>query len=140
MIGFAAPPTVTDRVREIRRIAIFGTVGCIAFGVHFGVVVALVTENLAPLLANVFGFLCAFGVSFLGHHRFTFPESRGRNRIRALHRFLRVAVLGFVANEALFWVLLRTTQLPYQLILLTVLATVAAMTLLLSKYWAFADD
>jgi len=140
MTGFPPTPTVTDRIREIRRIAIFGTVGSIAFGVHFGVVVMLVTKNLAPLLANVVGFLCAFGVSFVGHNQYTFPESGGRDRMRALHRFLRVAVLGFIVNETLFWVFLRATGLPYQLILLAVLTTVAAMTLLLSKYWAFADD
>lgn len=114
----------------------FGLVGASAAAVHFGVVWLLVSQGmLAALIANVLGFLLAFGVSFLGHHRLSFAAQQARGR-DALPRFALVAVLGFVSNELMYAVLLRW-GMEYRLALLLVLITVAAMTWLLSRHWAF---
>jgi len=126
--------------RSLRQLAIFGIVGVAAFLTHFAIVIAIVPLGLVPLTANVIGFLCAFGVSYYGHSTWTFPANGDRKRLRALHRFFRVAVGAFLANETLFWMLLQWTDLPYQLALIIVLTLVAAGTLVLSKYWAFADE
>jgi putative flippase GtrA len=128
------------RLGALRQISIFCAVGAAAFMTHFGVVIAVVPLGLHPLIANVVGFLCAFGVSFIGHNHWTFPGPHDRDRARALHRFFTVAVSSFAINETLLWLMLLLTRLPYQLALLIVLVIVAALTLLLSKYWAFADD
>lgn len=125
---------------SLRELSTFCIVGAVAFAVHFSVVVAIVPLGITALLANVLGFLCAFCVSFLGHNHLTFPAAGNRDRWRAMHRFARTALLGFVGNETLYWLLLRTTDLPYQLSLAIVLAVVAAVTLALSKFWAFADE
>ena len=125
---------------SLRQLLIFGIVGTAAFLTHFATVIAIVPLGLVPLAANVIGFLGAVGVSYYGHSSWTFPTRGDRNRLRSLHRFLRVAVFAFLANEALFWILLRRTDLSYQLALIIVLAAVAAGTLLVSKYWAFADE
>lgn len=119
------------------RILAFGLVGCAAAAVHFSVVCVLVPLHLPPLLANVFGFLVAFGVSFAGHDRWTFP-SQGRAKRPAAARFFVVACTAFVLNETLY-ALLLLTGLDYRPALLLVLATVALMTWLWSKHWAFAD-
>lgn len=114
----------------------FGLVGATAAAVHFGVVWLLVSQGLAAaLLANVLGFALAFGVSFVGHHRLSFAAHGARGR-EALPRFAAVALLGFVSNEAMYALLLRL-GLEYRLALLLVLVTVAAMTWLLSRHWAF---
>jgi len=114
----------------------FGLVGASAAAVHFGVVWLLVSQGmLAALIANVLGFLLAFGVSFLGHHRLSFAAQQARGR-DALPRFALVAVLGFVSNELMYAVLLRW-GMEYRLALLLVLITVAAMTWLLSRHCAF---
>lgn len=125
---------------DLRRVGVFGLVGSAAFATHYSVVLVLVPLGLQALVSNIVGFLCAFALSYVGHGTWTFPPTVHRDRRRALHRFLGVAVLGFVVNELLFWAFLRWTDLPYQIALIVVLTIVAGETLLLSKHWAFADE
>ncbi len=52
---------------RVHRIGLFVFVGAAAAAVHFGVVKGLVDHfRVAPLLANIVGWLVAFGVSFWG--------------------------------------------------------------------------
>lgn len=121
----------------MRQIVAFGAVGATAFLVHFGVVAATVPLGVAPLIANVLGFLAAFAVSFVGHGRWSFP-AEGRPVAPALKRFAVVAVGGFVLNETAYAALLRATSLDYRVALVLVLVGVAALTWLAGRYWAFA--
>jgi putative flippase GtrA len=121
----------------LARLAWFIAVGCTAAAVHFGVVVLLVEfTGLAPLLANVAGWLVAFIVSFCGQWRLTFRGSGAPWR-QALRRFFLISLGGFSANEATYAVLLHFSALPYDLLLALVLVAVAVMTYLLSSRWAF---
>jgi putative flippase GtrA len=122
---------------RFRELVAFGAVGGAAFLVHFAIVAAVVPLGVAPLVANVLGFLAAFCVSFVGHARWSFP-AEGRPVRPALVRFAAVAVAGFVVNETAYAVLLRTTQLDYRVALVIVLAGVAGVTWLAGRYWAFA--
>jgi hypothetical protein len=121
-----------------RQLFWFGAVGVTAMLVHLSsVVLIFVPLGLAPLLANIIGFLLAFQVSHSGHRRFTFqdqesPASSSRGR------FFLVALLSFAVNEVLFWLLLRFTTLDYRIALGMVLVAVAALTFVLARYWAFA--
>lgn len=116
----------------------FVLVGCAAFAMHFSVVSALVPAGLPPLVANVVGFLCAFGVSYFGHERWSFP-ARMRDSARAVRRFFVVASCGFAFNEVLYGVLLGLTGLGYRLALFAVLLLTAVATFVASRFWAFAD-
>ncbi len=122
---------------RIRELVAFGVVGVMAALVHFAVVAATVPFGVAPLLANVLGFLAAFAVSFLGHGGWTFP-AEGRPVAAALKRFAVVAVSGFALNESAYAVLLRWTDLDYRVALFVVLVGVAGLTWLAGRYWAFA--
>ncbi len=114
----------------------FGAVGGSAAAVHFAVVWLLVgTWQWPALAANVMGFLLAFGVSFVGHHRLTFAAQQADGR-QALPRFFGVALLGFTCNELLYALLLHV-GVEYRLALLVVLVAVAAMTWWLGRHWAF---
>lgn len=126
----------TKRV-GVREVVAFGVVGGTAFLVHFAVVAATVPLGVAPLLANVLGFLAAFAVSFVGHGRWSFP-AEGRPVGPALQRFAVVAIGGFALNESAYAVLLRATSLDYRVALFIVLAGVAGLTWLAGRYWAFA--
>ncbi|HEU4618107.1 MAG TPA: GtrA family protein, partial [Gammaproteobacteria bacterium] len=64
--------------------------------------------------------------------------SAGREKRRAAARFLAVACSSFALNETLYWAVLAT-GLDYRIALVLVLGIVALVTLLLSRYWAFAD-
>lgn len=119
------------------RLAWFVAVGCTAAAVHFGMVVALVEfMGLAPLLANVGGWLVAFIVSFCGQWLLTFRASGAPWR-QALRRFFLVSLGGFTFNEVAYALLLHFSALPYDLLLALVLVAVAVMTYLLSSRWAF---
>ena len=115
----------------------FLIVGASAAAVHMLVVWLLVEQQgWHPLLSNTLGFLVAFCVSFAGHHGLTFAK-QGVRAVQSLPRFALVALLGFVSNELMFAALLKL-GMDYRLALFLVLMVVAAMTWILSKYWAFA--
>lgn len=123
----------------ISQLAFFGGVGAAAAATHYLVVLALVPLGLHPLLANVVAFAVAFQVSYFGHRHLTFASTaRQLPHRQTLPRFLLVAVTSFLLNEAMFFLLLRYTTLPYQLSLAIVLVTVAALTFVLSRRFAFA--
>lgn len=119
------------------RVIWFVSVGCCAALTHLGVVIALVNQlHVAPLLANIVGWLVAFGVSFAGHFRMTFRAQQSPI-LQASIRFFMVSAAGFVINEAAYAVLLHFNWLPYDAGLAVVLIAVAIGTYVLSRHWAF---
>lgn len=101
-------------------------------------VVALVSlAGWWPLAANVVGWLVAFLVSFLGHHRLSF-RGHGKPWQHTMPRFLLVSAMGFAINEASYAAALHWSGLRYDLVLLAVLLLVAAATYWLGRSWAFA--
>mgnify|MGYP003584852727 FL=1 len=129
------------RLRELFRVMGFGIVGLTAAAVHYWVVIGLVELlHIAPLQANVGGFIVAFWVSYFGHRHWTFSDavaSHAPGAQQSFLRFLAVALLGFCMNELLFYLLLRFAGLPYYVALAIVVFTVAVMTYILSRLWAF---
>ena len=120
-----------------RQLLKFGVVGASAAAVHMLVVIALVQQlALHPLLANIGAFLTAFIVSYVGHRQWTF-EAQNQSHASTGPKFFLVAVLGFISNEALFYLFLNYLPLPYYVSLFIVLILVAASTFILSKIWAF---
>ena len=108
--------------------------------VHLGsVALVLVPLGSPPLVANVFAFLLAFQVSYLGHHRFTFSAAEAPVA-RSRRRFFLVALGSFLVNEAMYALLLRYTELDYRMALVLVLVTVAALTFVSARQWAFAGE
>jgi putative flippase GtrA len=115
----------------------FGLVGAAAAATHFAVAVACVRiTGVDPQLANVIGFLIAFAVSFVGQWRWTFANHAAPVS-RALPSFFFVSILGFATNALAYRWLLTHTTLRYDIALALVLVGVAAMTFVLSRYWAF---
>lgn len=129
------------RLIELLRIARFGIVGLTAAAVHYWVVIALVELlHIDPLQANVGGFFVAFWVSYFGHRHWTFSDTVATHtdgKHSSFLRFLLVALLGFCMNELLFYLLLRYAGWPYYFALAVVVFTVAVMTYVLSRLWAF---
>ena len=119
------------------RIAWFVLVGTAAAAVHWGVVVMLVAHaGWRPLLANVLGWLSAFGISFSGHHRWTFRD-HGVPLWRSAMRFFAVSAVGFSINEGAYALLWHWSGLRYDLVLALVLIAVAGGTYFVSRHWAF---
>lgn len=116
----------------------FGIVGLSAATVHFTLVVLLVeTGNLQPLVANIIAFGFAFQVSYWGHRSFTFHGTQQRHVI-ALPRLLLASILAFIANESLFFLLMKQCGLPYPLALILVLSILPLLMFIISKWWVFS--
>lgn len=114
----------------------FGIVGVIAAAIHFSTVVMLVQGwDMAPLVANIIGFMVAFQMSYWGHRLWTFNDTESLHRV-AVSRLLVVQVLNFAANEILFYIFL-SLNLPYQLALIIVLTVLPVFTFISSKMWVF---
>jgi putative flippase GtrA len=120
-----------------RRTILFVVVGSAAALAHF-LTVVLIVEALAlsPLKANVIGWLCAFWVSYGGHHYLTFA-GHGAPALRSIGRFFLLSAAGFAINECSYAFLLSVSSLPYYLLLAVILVCVAILTYLLSLRWAF---
>ena len=122
---------------NLRRVGWFIAVGTAAATVHLATVVVLVRwGGWSPPVANVLGWLVAFGCSFFGHHLTTFSDAQAP-MARAARRFFAVSALGFVANQAAYVLLLRLSGLRYDLALALVLVGIAILTYLLGRRWAF---
>lgn len=117
----------------------FGIVGVTAAAVHFSVVVLLVQNGVVqqPLVANIFGFMLAFQVSYSGHRFWTFRGTTVTHTA-AWAKLLLVSVSGFCANEGLFYLFMTVAGLPYPLALFIVLTVMPVITFTLSKLWVFA--
>lgn len=120
-----------------RQLFWFVIVGIAAAATHLGVVAVLVEgPGLAPQHANVLAWAVAFGVSFGGHFRLTFSGS-GAALGPAARRFALVSFGGFLLNQSAYTLLLRWSPWNYELLLALVLVGVAALTFVLSRWWAF---
>jgi len=121
----------------INQLGWFAIVGCAASLTHWLVVVAIVgLAALAPLAANIVGWLVAFCVSFCGHYRYTFRHHKAPV-LRAARRFFLVSALGFGVNEISYAYLLHATTVRYDVLLAAILVAIAGMTFVLSRLWAF---
>ena len=123
-------------VPEVLR---FSLTGGLSTAVHFAMVAILVSfMRFLPPHANIIAFLLAFGVSYIGHSKYTFPSSGRTGFDPALMKFFMVAVFSFVLNEGLYIYLLKTMQqYNYLLILMIDLSIVGGITFCLCKLWAF---
>ena len=126
-----------DLAGHRRAVSWFTLVGAAAAVVHY--VIAVTLEGMfavPPGWANLIGFSFAFPVSYLGHSRLSF-NGQGATHRRALPRFFTIAVTGFLGNQTLLLGLLAWSGWPFWLALALVLALVAFLTYMLSRYWAF---
>lgn len=123
-----------DRWQGVRFIA----VGTTAAAVHWGVVrLTVESMEVAPLVANVAGWMIAFVVSFSGHRFWTFGATTGVGTGQSLWRFVLVSGTGFAVNEVCYAALLRAGGLRYDLALGVVLVGLAVATFVVSRLWVF---
>lgn len=136
----------------------FLVVGASAALVHFLVLVGIVNITATrPALANIFAFLVAFIVSFMGHFYLTFRHSipdtitsntsqdkadtsyRAKtNTLQTLLKWFASSAAGFIVNQGLFVLGLNWLgERYYILIWLVVTAIITVMTFALGKLWAF---
>jgi putative flippase GtrA len=127
---------MTTQLKLKHRLLYFAGIGCTAAGVHLFIVFNLVHFlHIHALIANVFGFLIAFNISFVGHKHLTFSQLDDQKILRFPHFFL-VASTGGIINETLYFLLLRYTTLNYLFALILVLGCVSIYSFTVSRFWA----
>ena len=115
----------------------FLLIGSAAAATHWLVtVIAVEFGHIRPDGANAIGWLIAFFVSFSGHYTRTFRHQT-KTLLAAIWRFWCVSAAGFLINELAFVTLLKYTLLPYYCLLAIILISIAVLTFILSRYWAF---
>lgn len=113
--------------------------GGIATLVHLAVAMQLMWFGMLPLKSNIVAFATAFIVSFWGHHLFTFA-GHGSAARQTFGRFALVASTGFMANESVLFLLLRSDAVHPEISVIISTAFAAACTFILSRSWVFARD
>jgi putative flippase GtrA len=127
---------MTVEIKLPLRLIYFSSIGATAASVHILVVLCLVTYvQIHPLIANIFGFLIAFNVSYLGHKYVTFSQLQDQKQLSLPHYFLVASSAG-ILNELLYYILLSYTHLNYLIALILVLGFVALYTYTASRFWA----
>ena len=126
-----------DMTKISAQLIWFLLIGSFAAITHWLVaVIAVEIGDIRAYLANAIGWLIAFFVSFSGHYTRTFRH-QPKTLIAALWRFWCVSAAGFLVNEVAFVTLLKHTVLPYYWLLAIILISIAALTFIFSRYWAF---
>lgn len=122
--------------KQTQQLVLFSGIGVSAAAVHVLVVLTLVTYlDLEPLIANVFAFLLAFNISYLGHRYLTFAALDQQKKLSLPHFFIVASSAGLI-NELLYFLLLHYTSINYLLALTTVLGLAAVYSYTLSRCWA----
>jgi putative flippase GtrA len=114
----------------------FGVVGVLATLVHVSVALAALSVLHQPLLANLCGFLAAFGVSFLGHAIWTFQLAEGR--WRAARRFFVVSGCSFLFSTVVLAACVASGLLPPPVSLLVSIVVIPICNYVAARVWAFA--
>ena len=115
----------------------FSVTGGLSTATHFCTVAFLVSViRFLPISANIIAFLVAFGVSYIGHSKFTFPSDERDGIDPAMIKFFMVATLSFALNEGMYYYLLNL-HYNYLVALVIVITSVSIVTFSLSKFWAF---
>lgn len=118
----------------------FAIVGIAATLTHAAVATSLLESNiLSAFPANTGGFISAFCVSFAGHYYWSFSHIRSeRGMMRAMARFLVVALSGFALNTAILALWLQLTPWPELVGILFAIAIVPGLTFAAARLWAFS--
>jgi putative flippase GtrA len=127
---------MTAVLKLSHRLLYYTGIGATSACVHLLVVLNLVTYlNIQPLFANIFAFLIAFNVSFLGHKYLTFSKLQDEKQLSLPHFFLVASSAG-ILNECLYYLLLKYTHLNYMIALVLVLGLVSIYSYIFSRFWA----
>ncbi len=120
----------------------FGIVGILATLTHVALYVALVeTSGVHPSLSNAIAFVIAFGVSFIGHFRWTFAvpdNTKPRPWGRPLLKFVLVALVGFLLNALAVYIVTDVAQISYLYATIFMVTVTPISVFVLSKLWAFS--
>lgn len=127
---------MTDVAVQVAR---FAGVGGLATIIHItAAFTASRVGTVEPLLANTFGFFCAFMVTYVGNYYWTFPGLEGHRTSFA--RFLALAASAFAISTGIVFAGSTVLGWPFAASLIIVAMTVPPVNFMLSWLWVFRRD
>lgn len=120
----------------LRQAVTFAFVGGLATLTHFTVALLLNSQmGLAPLQANLCGYISSVLISYVGNARLTF-----KSRIFHARQFMRFSVVslaGLALGQGLMHLGVSVVHAPFVLALLAVVSIVPVFTFVASRVWTF---
>lgn len=119
----------------MREIAVFGAVGILATLTHyFSAVVGVEAFGWSVMIANVFAYCIAVGVSFFGHSMLTFRATMNRDRFV---KFVTVSLSALAVSQGLLWLLTSIAIVGHRINMLAVVCVVPVYSYLFNKFWVY---
>ena len=126
---------------NIGRALRFGIVGAVSTATYF--VVTAVVGNppvlLDPSLANLLGFLASVGVSYIGHHYFTFQVAGAGAHAHYAPRFVVTTAILFAMSAVVMAVSRYWLGLDHTLATAIVTVSYPVASYALNTLWTFAS-
>lgn len=121
----------------MREIVVFGAVGILATLTHyFSAIFAVELLAWDVMIANVFAYCVAVGVSFFGHSMLTFRTTMSRERFI---KFAAVSLSALAVSQALLWLLTYVGVFGHRVNMLAVVFVVPAYSYILNKFWVYKN-
>ena len=118
------------------KIVVFAAVGLLASAIHILVAWLLMFFlGVSVFICNLFGFLTAFVISYVGHYFFSFRSSA--SHLQALAKFLLTAITGFLFNTFILYLLIHFFGYESIIFVVFAVACSAGLVYLISNYWVF---
>lgn len=86
------------------------------------------------MIANVFAYCIAVGVSFFGHSTLTFRATMSRDRFV---RFVTVSLSALAVSQGFLWLLTHIGIFGHRLNMLAVVCVVPLYSYVLNKFWVY---
>jgi putative flippase GtrA len=126
-------------ISEFLGLSKFASVGIIATLAHVAVFSALMeTTKSYATGANLFAFLVALAVSFLGNAKWTFRAAGAP--ISRLGGYALLATGGFLLNGLFAFVITDVSSYPYTYVLMPMIFVTPLATYLGARMWVFKEQ
>jgi putative flippase GtrA len=130
---------LAERLLDLTRAFRFGLVGVAATLTYLGIVnlVAVPVGPLSPFHAHLVGLCGSIGLSYAGHHAFTFAR-KGRHGFYA-RRFAVITTVLFILSSAVAFACDRYLHLSAALISVLITVLYPGASYLSHSLWTFAE-
>jgi putative flippase GtrA len=123
----------------IGQITRYGVTGLIATAIQSAVYWLLATyAGMAPLAANVFGYIAAVAAGYVLHSQWSFKgHGRRDNPARTTSRFVLVSLISFALNSFFVWLLTGVLEGPTWWPIIPFFFVTPVVTFMLHRHWVF---
>ena len=126
----------TKILSEVLLGARFGVVGVLATMTHFVVLAIMLSlAHTGPVSSNVVAYFLALGVSFIGHHFWTFRSSGAF--LPTFLRFFGASGCAFLISSLLLVFLIRIVKVSDPIAAFMSAAVIPLITYSASRLWVF---